>query len=146
LSASYSEGKVMVHRIGKDGTLDAKPVVDIATAKTAHCILSDPSNKFVFVPHTTPNAILQFQFDAATGALTPNAIPKAMAPPNAEPRHIWFYPKKKWVYAVNEKASSVTRYTLDTEKGQLTPMESVSTLPKDFKGKNTCAHIEMTPT
>jgi 6-phosphogluconolactonase len=145
LSASYSEGKVMVHAIGKDGTLDAKPVVDIATEKTAHCILPDPSNKFVFVPHTTPNAILQFDFDATTGALKPNAVPKVMGGPNAEPRHLWFHPLKKMAYAVNEKASSVTRYTLDPAKGQLTPAESVSTLPKDFKGKNTCAHIEMTP-
>lgn len=145
LSASYSDGKIMVHPIGKGGVLDGKPVADITTAKTAHCILPDPSNKFVFVPHTTPNAIYQFLFDAETGKLTPNAVPKVQGEPNAEPRHLWFHPKKDLAYAVNEKSGSVTLYKRDTEKGQLTPLQTVSTLPKDFKGKNTCANIEMTP-
>ncbi len=152
LSASYSEGRIMVHGIDKDGSLYGKPeavgnppLVEITTAKNAHCILPDPSNRFVFVPHTGPNAIFQFLFDAKNGALTPNAVPKVMGEPDAEPRHIWFHPKKNFAYVANEKGCSVTAYQLATDKGQLKAFQTLSTLPKGFTGKNTCAHIEMTP-
>jgi 6-phosphogluconolactonase len=152
LSAAYSEGKVLVHAIGKDGTLHGSPaavgnaaLVEITTAKMAHAIVPDPSDKFVFVPHTGPNVIFQFLFDAKTGKLMPNAVPKVQAPPDAQPRHLCFHPKKNIAYTSNEKGGSVTAYQFDPDKGQLTPLQTLSTLPKDFKGNNTCADIHMTP-
>jgi 6-phosphogluconolactonase (cycloisomerase 2 family) len=66
------DGKVTVHAIGADGRLSDKPVQSIPTADKAHAIVPDPSNRFVFVPHTGANAIFQFTFDATTGGLTPN--------------------------------------------------------------------------
>lgn len=145
LSSSYSEGKVMSHAINADGSIQEKPITNIDTDKMAHSILPDPSNRFAFVPHTGPNLIEQFLFDTKTGKLSYNKEAKIKGEPDAEPRHLWFHPKKNFVYFDNEKGSSVTAYKLDTETGQLTAFQTISTLPKDFTGKNTCAHIEMTP-
>ncbi len=70
LSASYAAGKVVVHRLGDDGTIQEPAAQTVATAMTAHAIATDPDNRWVFVPHVTPNAVFQFRFDAASGKLT----------------------------------------------------------------------------
>ena len=64
LTAYYVDAKVTVHTIGTDGRLSEKPIQSIPTADKAHAIVPDPSNRFVFVPHTGPNTIFQFTFDA----------------------------------------------------------------------------------
>ena len=69
LSAYYRAAKVMVHRVRADGRIATPPVQELPTADKAHAILTDRSNRFVFVPHTGPNVIFQFTFDATTGTL-----------------------------------------------------------------------------
>jgi 6-phosphogluconolactonase len=118
----------------------------ITTADKAHAILADPSNRFVFVPHTGPNAIFQFTFQPAGKLLSANAFPKLLTPANTGPRHLVFHPKKSIVYVVNEQGSSVTAYTMDSRAGTLRPFQTVSTLPRGFAGSNACAEIKVHPT
>jgi len=145
LSAYYLPGKVMVHAVGKDGTLDPTPRVDRTTAKNAHCAIPDPSNRFVFVPHVGPNAVFQFLFDPATGQLTPNAAPTVSGPEGAGPRHLRFHPNGKWVYTSNESGSSVSLYAFDPERGTLALTQTLSTLPPGFTGENTTAEVKLHP-
>ena len=76
LSAYYQGGRCAVHAIGDDGAAILPPVEWLATAKGAHSMQTDASNRFAFVPHISggngPNAIFQFRFDAETGRITPN--------------------------------------------------------------------------
>jgi 6-phosphogluconolactonase len=143
--AYYVAGKITVHFIGKDGALSRKPVQEIATADKAHAILPDPANRFVFVAHTGPNAIFQFAFDAKTGELKPATIAKLRTPANTGPRHIVWHPSKAIAYIDNEQASSVTAYSLDSKTGTLKPLQTVTTLPANFKGTNACAEIRIHP-
>lgn len=145
LSASYASGLVAVHAIAADGTLSKQPLQTIETARNAHCIQPDPKNRFVFVPHTGPNAVFQFRFEAQTGTLSPNQPPQVEAPQGSEPRHLVFHPRLPLVYCVNERGSSVTAYAFDEQTGTLTPGRTVSTLPKGFAGSNSCAEIALTP-
>jgi 6-phosphogluconolactonase len=144
LAAYYVAGKVTVHAI-KDGTLSDRPVQTVSTADKAHCILPDPSNRFVFVPHTGPNAIFQFTFRADTGRLAANEAAKVTTPPGTGPRHIVFHPSRDIAYVVNEQGGSVTAYRFDPKAGTLAPLQTTSTLPKEFKGTNACAEIKMHP-
>lgn len=73
--ASYSGGKIAVHRITSSGLVVAEPLQTIATDRNAHSIILDPSERFVFVPHTGPDAIYQFRFDKDSGNLPPNSPP-----------------------------------------------------------------------
>lgn len=146
LSAYYVAAKVTVHSVGKDGALSEKPVQTLMTADKAHAILPDRSNRFVFVPHTGPNAIFQFTFDAEAGKLTPNAVPKIMTGENTGPRHIVFHPSLDIAYVDNEQGGNVTAYALDMKAGTLKPVQTISTLPEGFKGKNACAEIKVHPT
>lgn len=145
LSAYYVAAKVTVHAIGKDGALSEKPVQTLMTADKAHAIQPDRSNRFVFVPHTGPNAIFQFTFDAEAGKLAPNTMPKILTGENTGPRHIVFHPALDIAYVDNEQGGSVTVYALDTKAGTLKPLQTIATLPEGFKGKNSCAEIKVHP-
>ena len=146
LTAYYVDAKVTVHAIDKNGALSEKPIQSIPTADKAHAIVPDPSNRFVFVPHTGPNTIFQFSFDAKTGQLSANKPSKLMTPKNTGPRHLVFHPSKPIAYVDNEQGSGITSYSLDDKAGTLSALQTLSTLPGDFKGTNACAEIKLHPT
>jgi len=146
LSAYYGGGLAAVHRIGEDGAAEMPPLEWRATAPKAHSIQTDPSNKFVFVPHVgESNAIFQFEFDENTGHLTPNAVPRVEPEERVGPRHYVFHPHEDRVYCVNEQGCSVTAYRFDSSAGTLEAFQTISTLPEDFAGENSCAQIHIAP-
>jgi len=148
LSAYYYQGKAAVHSIGKDGAVIAPPVEWLDTDRGAHAIQTDPSNRFAFVPHIAgngPNTIFQFRFDERTGHLTPNSPPRVTPKEPEGPRHVCFHPDLDILYSSNEQGCSVTAYRLDSSLGTLTPFQTVSTLPKDYRGRNTCSQIQIAP-
>jgi 6-phosphogluconolactonase len=49
------------------------------------------------------------------------------------------------VYSSNEQGNSVTVYTYESNKGNLHPIQTVSTLPKGYDGQNSCSQIQITP-
>ena len=145
LWASYRDGLVGSHRIGEDGAVVEGPVSRIETHRCAHAILADAENRYVLVPHTCANAVYQFRFDAATGALAPNDPPLVQTAQGLEPRHLAFHPNLPIVYFDDEKGDSVTAYRYSASEGTVKAFQTVSTLPADFDGsENTCADIEIT--
>lgn len=141
LSASYMAGKVVVHRL-KDGKIETGPVQTLETAKTAHCIATDCDNRYVFVPHVTPNAVFQFLFDEETGKLTA-AGKAAGGTDKAGPRHLAFSPNQNLAYSSDESGNSITAYRFDPSG--LKPEQTLSTLPAAFKGKNSTAEVKVHP-
>lgn len=152
ITASYGEGQVNTFAIQADRTLIEKPAHSVKTTNHAHACLIDPTNTWVFIPHTGPNAIYQFVFDERSGRLLPNRPPvvaggtSGVEASNPQgPRHYTYHPTLPVVYVVNELDSSVAAYQLDQRKGTLERFQSLPTLPADFKERNTCADIHVTP-
>lgn len=75
----------------------------------------------------------------AKGALQAGEVAYT-ATPGDGPRHLAIHPKKPWVYVLNELSNTLS-FTQQDTKGHLTQAQKISTLPADFKGKNTAAHI-----
>ncbi|MFC1990143.1 lactonase family protein [Chloroflexota bacterium] len=148
-SAYFSAGKVAVHHINDDGTVDTPPVEWLDTASGAHALQTDPSNRFAFVPHIAPpngpNMILQFKFNDATGHLTPNSPHRVIPEEGIGPRLFCFHPSLDVLYFSNEQGCSVTAYRFDSSAGTLSILQTVSTLPDDYKGRSTCAQIQISP-
>lgn len=143
ISASYAAGKVVVHRIKDDGTIETPAVQTVETAKTAHCIAVDRENRFVFVPHVAPNAVYQFHLDAATGKLS-DAGKAAGGTEKAGPRHLAFHPTLNVAFTSDEQGSSITAYRFERSTG-LSPAQTLSTLPADFTGQNSTAEVKVHP-
>jgi 6-phosphogluconolactonase len=103
----------------------------------------------VFVPHIfredAPNAIFQFRFDAATGALTPNDSGRCAPNGPDGPRHFRFHPTNDIVYVSNEQGCSITVYAMYPNAGTLFPLQTISTLPEDWTGERKCSQIRLTP-
>jgi len=160
LSAYYQGGYAAVHPLGGDGAV-SEPAIDRQnTAPGAHAILTDPSNRFAFVPHIArqndnvleppkdipgPNFIAQFRFDAATGRLSPNAPFKLDPPGPIGPRHYCFHPTLDLAYFSDEQGCSVTAYRVDRTSGTLSAVETVPSLPDGVTVRNTCSQIHLTP-
>ena len=142
-SASYAAGKIVVHGIGEDGSLKTPPVQIIETVKTAHCAAVDRDNRWLFVPHVSPNAVFQYRLDAKTGKLTESGK-AAGGIEKAGPRHLAFHPTENLAFTSNEEKNGITAYRFDADSG-LMPIQTLSTLPADFKDKNTTAEVKVHP-
>ena len=147
LAAYYSAGLATVHAIAADGALQEEMVCRYPTETYAHYIATDPENRYAFVPHVeSANSIYQFDFDAATGQLTPNKTTPILACGEGEgPRHLAFHPTLDTVYADNEQGSSVTVYRFEKDRGTLAPLQTVSTLPAGGCEGNSNAQIQIHP-
>lgn len=145
LTAYYVASKITVHRIGEDGTLGNTPEQEIATAEKAHAIMTDRSNRFAFVPHTGPNAIYQFRFNAATGRLSPGNPLVLQTGNNTGPRQFVVHPDRNLLFFDYEQGSAIASFRMDQNTGQLTFRERLSSLPADFTGRNSNARIEIHP-
>ena len=147
LSTYFWVGKAAVHPIGRDGILAGPAVEFFDTARGVHSIQTDPTNKYVYLPHIAvvgPNLILQFKFDEATGHLTPNTPDRVVPAEPIGPRDFCFHPGLDIAYFGNEEGSSVTAYRCNRADGTLSPFQTVSTIPDDFTAKNRCAEIHIT--
>jgi 6-phosphogluconolactonase len=65
--------------------------------------------------------------------------------PGAGPRHIEFHPTREYAYLINELDSSIDVFLYESSAGTLKPIQSISTLPEDFRGENTCADVHVAP-
>ncbi len=132
LGASYGGHLVSVNAVGKDGKV-SEPIQVIPTARNAHAIITDKTNRYVFVPHLGTDQIFQFRFDAKTGKLTANTPPVVQMKAMTGPRHIIMSPDNKFAYLLNELVATVTTLSLDAKTGLLTEVSSASALPADSK-------------
>jgi 6-phosphogluconolactonase len=130
LSASYGAHLVSVNPVSAEGVAGTPSQV-IPTARNAHAIITDRSNRFVFVPHLGTDQIFQFQFDEKSGRLSANTPPVLQLKQGSGPRHLITSPDNRFVFLLNELTATVT--TLALENGILKELDSVSALPRESK-------------
>ena len=147
LAAYLIAGMVTVHPIGSDGAVRSPACDQRITEIYAHSILTDPSNRYAFVPHVAPtDSIHQFRFDPVSGTLRPSRIPRIATTAGRGPRHLAFHPSGKVLYANEEQSSSIGVYGLDAASGNLSLRQSLSTLPRGgFQGKNSTGSVRVHP-
>ena len=130
LGASYGANLVCVNPVGPDGRVGAPQQV-IPTARNAHAIITDRSNRYVFVPHLGTDQVFQFRFDEKTGRLEANTPPVLQLARGSGPRHLVQSPDGRFVYLLNELTATVT--TLAHNDGLLKEIYAVSAVPADIK-------------
>jgi 6-phosphogluconolactonase len=155
LVANYGIGSVAMFPIHPDGRLGNATVLLPHTghsvnpqrqaAPHAHSIYVSADNRFVVSADLGTDKVYVYRLDAAKGTLTPNDPPSASVPPGKGPRHFAFDPNGKFAYVIEEMGSSLTAFTWDAAHGVLHPMETISTVPKDYKGYNDCAELYFLP-
>lgn len=151
--ANYTTGDVSSYPIEKDGSLGPMASVMAAHGSSvnkerqegphAHETVISADNRRVYVPDLGLDHIRIYRLDAATAKLTPNNPPFGQIDPGRGPRHMAFSHDEKYAYVLSEIEPFVTVFRHDTSNGALHEIQSVETLPADFKGENTGAEIRI---
>jgi 6-phosphogluconolactonase len=111
----------------------------------AHMIEADASGRFVLSTDLGMDRILVWKFDQDKGTLSPNAPASVSLPSGDGPRHFAFHPNGRWLYSLQEEASTIALFDYDASAGVLTPRQTVSSLPKVFVGTNFTSEIMVSP-
>jgi 6-phosphogluconolactonase len=117
--------------VSPDGTVGAPSQV-IPTARNAHAIITDRTNRYVFAPHLGTDQVFQFLFDAHTGRLAPSSPPHVQVKAGSGPRHLVISPDNRFVYLLNELTATVSTFALE-DTGTLQEISSTSALPPESK-------------
>jgi 6-phosphogluconolactonase len=143
LAANYGGGSVTALPINADGSLgDPTAFIQHVGSSVnpgrqkgphAHSINVSPDGRFAMSADLGLDKVLVYRLDAAKGTLTPHDPPSASVPAGSGPRHFSFRPDAKFAFVCDEMTSAITSFRYDAEKGVLTPLETLSTLPADYK-------------
>ena len=156
LIANYGSGSVAVLPINSDGKLkEASSFIQHTGSSVnprrqagphGHSINLSIDNRFAVAADLGLDQLLVYKFDPAAGKLTPNDPPFIKMAPGSGPRHFAFHPNGRYGYTNNEILSTVTAMSWDGKKGEFKELQTLSTLPPDFKGNNSTAEIRVHPT
>lgn len=108
-----------------------------------HSINIAPNNIDVFVPDLGTDKIMTYSLDAKTGKLINGIPPFTKVQDGSGPRHFTIHPNGKFAYVIQELTGLVTAFNY--QKGSLTALQSISTLPEGYTGDNSCADIHISP-
>ncbi|MCS7017111.1 MAG: lactonase family protein [Gemmatales bacterium] len=155
LVANYTGGTVAVLPIQEGGHLGEASCVIQHQGKSVnaarqeaphpHSVNLDPTGRFAFVADLGLDRVVVYRYEEARGQLVPHEPPHAAVAPGAGPRHFAFHPSGKFAYVINELANTVTAFTWDPNKGTLTEIQTISTLPRDFTGTSYTSEIVVHP-
>jgi 6-phosphogluconolactonase len=155
LVANYSGGSVSAIPILEDGRLGTPSAfvqhegssVDPRRqqAPHAHSINIDANNRFAFVADLGIDKVLVYQLNGGQGSLRPRPDLSVSTAPGAGPRHFAFRPGDRNAYVINELHSTVTAFSYDERQGRLKELQTISTLPEDFTGRNSTAEVQVHP-
>jgi 6-phosphogluconolactonase len=155
LVANYEGGSVATFPVQYDGSLGliagfvqhsgSSIDKDRQEGPHAHWIGPSPDNRFVMVADLGLDDVLVYRLDLSKGSLTPDDPPYAQVQPGSGPRHIAFHPSAKFAYVLNEMASNVTVFGYQAQKGSLSPIQTISALPKDYSGGKHAAELVVHP-
>ena len=155
LVANYETGSVCVLPVREDGRLgEATDTVQFSgsgphperqSGPHAHMILPSPNRSLILAVDLGTDRLMAFRFDTERGTLIPADPPWTQMPPGTGPRHMAFHPHRPFTYVISELQSTVTVFHSVEQRGTFEAVQTISTLPDDFKGQNLGAEIKIAP-
>jgi 6-phosphogluconolactonase (cycloisomerase 2 family) len=154
--SNYSSGSVAVLPINADGSL--APLSDLVELQGRpgphpteqkgphpHHNPFDRRGRFFLVPDKGLDKVFVFRLDTVNGKLMEGDAGHVATRPGAGPRHVDFHPSLPCAYVINELDSTLAAYRYDSEHGELSPLQVLSTLPAGSSGSNTTSEIAVSP-
>ena len=150
--ANYGAATIAGFPVAADGTLGPRAAFETFTgsgpdksrqqAAHAHSIYTDPEGRFVYSCDLGTDNIWIYRRDDK-GGLIPASPPIAKVPPGAGPRHLVI--DGDLVYVVNEMGVTVSVFRRNGTTGELTLLQTVSSIPGGFPKGSTSAEIALHP-
>ena len=154
LVANYSSGSFRCFPIQDNGGLGL-PVQTIhhhgqsvhperQTEPHIHCILTDPTNYFVYAVDLGIDQIVTYNFNSKNGGILKIHDGVTSLPPGSGPRHLSFHPRQPWVYLITELSNKIHCYKID-EGPILIETHQSSTIHESQKSESFSADITIDP-
>jgi 6-phosphogluconolactonase len=151
--ANHEHARVALFPIGEDARLsqltdlhqDAPRDPDNGRRPHAHCVLFDPTGRFLVSSDTGTDRVMVYRFDTAAGRLTPHTPPWAETHPGGSPRHLAFHPTGRYLYANGEADLTLSVFAYDAARGELDYRQHVSTVPAGTTGRLSTAQMQAHP-
>jgi 6-phosphogluconolactonase len=155
LLSNYGDGSVSIMTIDPNGALHppahtewhrgSGPDRKRQESAHAHSMLVDLSGKFALACDLGTDEVRIYRIDPAKPSITPHEPKAAKLAPGSGPRHLAFARSGKVAYVINELANTITAFEWDSEKGTLTEIQTVSTLPAGYGGESYTAEVAVHP-
>jgi 6-phosphogluconolactonase len=155
LVANYETGSICVLPIREDGHLgEATDFVQFSgsgpnrerqSGPHAHMVLPGSQPGFVLAIDLGTDRLMAFHLDLEKGKLTPATPSWTQLPAGTGPRHMAFHPSRPFIYIINELQSTVAVFNSAGGWGAFRAVQTISTLPENFKGPNLGAEIKVAP-
>ena len=112
----------------------------------AHIVLPDPQGHFVLATDLGQDRIYSYMLDPNTGKLKAAiAKPFVTVPSGDGPRHLAFHPNGRWLYSIQEEASTLVFFRYDSDHGSLSAEQTISALPPGFAGTSFASEVLVHP-
>ncbi len=163
LVANYYGGSFAVLPVLPDGRLGAATDVKVDTQSTGplhaasgppgsfaisghdrphgHMIQADPSGNFVLGSDLGTDTIHIWRLNGNSGKL--DSAGDVRVPAGDGPRHFVFHPNGRWLYSLQEEASTLILFDFDSAGGTLKPRQQVSSLPTGFAGTDFTSEVRI---
>jgi len=156
LVANYVGGSIALLPIQPNGALAPAahvvqhtgkgPNAEHQQAPHAHCVLADPSNRFVLAADLGVDRVFVYRLDLDGKSLRHVEGGDLGLRPGAGPRHLAFHPTLPLVFVANELDSTVATLRYDALRGTLSPQGTRSTVSAGWTGTNYPADIHVAST
>jgi 6-phosphogluconolactonase len=147
LLASYSSASIAVVKLDDKGLpLNVTDTISFPPNEKSvshpHMIAFGPAGKKVYLTDLGLDRIMIFDFDNATGRLSPAPDGIINLPEGSGPRHFVFSQTGTKLYIICELNSTITVFDVN-ENGGLRSIQTQTTLGDGFAGKSFCADIHL---
>lgn len=144
LVANYVTGNVATYSVQADGKLSDSlcTVQHPGKSPWAHMIVPTPDNASIWAVDKGADQVFMYQMGSDGKLKAQGSVSTAKG---AGPRHLDFNPVAQDHFAVINEVNSTVNYYKKDAAGVVVRLDSLSTLPADFKADNSCADIHFHP-
>jgi 6-phosphogluconolactonase len=139
--ACYESGEVFTVRVGENGFGEIVSFIkqgETAKISRAHCAVTNKSETILYSANIALDMIFSYKIEHGKLSEKDHLI----LPGEEGPRHIILSPNEDKLYVITEYSNKI--FIINNDKGKMTLIDSVSTLPEDFHGKSYCSTLCMT--
>lgn len=154
-AANYGEGSLTVFNLHNDGSIGSVasyirhhgsgPVADRQEKPHVHFTGLMPDGRHLCAVDLGTDSVVIYGLDSSQpGGLLHEKLSVPVRP-GSGPRHLEFSRDSKFAWLINELSSDIVAYSCDTALPAFREIQTISTLPEDFKDTNYCAAIHISP-
>lgn len=146
------DGTVAMFVVKSDGSLEPacdvavferRPLTEPGSGAAAHSVNFDNTGRWVVACDVGTDHIYVYRFDPASRTLGTGK--SFRTPPGRAPRHSAFHAHLPYFFITNERESILTSFRFDSKTGDVRSIETIPTIPADFKERNSLSDIRIHP-